>query len=78
LAQKHGSPVLSLGAAGAGLDVDKAIEGVGRVGEHTAKFEALDDLAKAVGIFFNGKQGRIVIVGTGQFEQFLCIADILL
>ena len=38
-AQQHRRPVLRFGAAGAGLDVDEAVERVGRVVEHAAEFE---------------------------------------
>ena len=38
-AQQHGGPVLRLGAAGAGLDVEEAVVRVRRVGEHAAEFE---------------------------------------
>ena len=38
-AQQHRRPVLRLGAAGAGLDVDEAVARVERVGEHAAELE---------------------------------------
>jgi hypothetical protein len=41
LAQQHAGPVAGLGAAGAGLDVDKAVQRVGRVAEHAAELELL-------------------------------------
>jgi hypothetical protein len=41
-------PVAGLGAAGAGLDVDEAVQRVGRVGEHAAELELLDRLAQLV------------------------------
>ena len=37
-ALQHLRPVLRFGAAGAGLDVDEAIVGIHRIGEHAAEF----------------------------------------
>jgi hypothetical protein len=69
LAQQHGSPVLGLGAAGAGLDVDEAVQGVGRVGEHAAEFERFQALAQGGAVLLDGEQGGVVVIRAGQFEQ---------
>ena len=41
-AQEHGRPVLRLGAAGSGLDVEKSIVRVHLAGEHALELEPLD------------------------------------
>jgi hypothetical protein len=42
LAQQHAGPVAGLGAAGAGLDVDEAVQRVGRVVEHAPELEVMN------------------------------------
>jgi len=60
LAQQHAGPVLRLGTACAGLDVDEAVVGVGRVVEHPAELELLDLLAQFLGVVGDGLQARLV------------------
>ena len=43
-AQQHLGPVLRLGAAGAGLDVDEGVVGVHLAGEHALEFQLADAL----------------------------------
>ncbi len=71
LAQQHGGPVLGFCAAGAGLDVHEAIERVGGVGEHAPEFQIFQALAQRVGVMFDRRQGGVVVIGGGQFEEFL-------
>src|SRR5690606_20785291 len=47
-AQQHLGPVLRLGAAGTGLDVDESAIGVHLAGEHAAEFQLLQLSAEAV------------------------------
>ena len=45
-ALEHRGPVLRLGAAGAGLDVEKAVVRVHRVGEHAAELQVRDGFSR--------------------------------
>ncbi|MCY1276206.1 hypothetical protein D9M70_248650 [compost metagenome] len=47
-AQQHVGPVLGLGAAGAGLDVQVGVVRVHLAAEHAAEFQLLEDLAQAL------------------------------
>jgi hypothetical protein len=49
-AQQHGRPVLSLGAAGTGLNVEKRIVRVHLARKHALEFELLDLQAQAVDV----------------------------
>src|SRR5690606_24697034 len=69
-AQQDLGPVLGLGAAGAGLDVE---EGVGRVhlaGEHALELQLLHLTRKAVDVGLDRLHGFGVVLGLGQVEQF--------
>jgi hypothetical protein len=69
LAQQHAGPVAGFGAAGAGLDVDEAVVGVGRVVEHAAEFEVGDQLLRRVEVAFDRNQGVFVVFVARQLEQ---------
>ena len=55
--------------AGAGLDVDEAVGGVHRAGEHAAEFHVFDNGAHAGGVGLDGLDGVIVALFAGQLEQ---------
>ena len=72
---QHGSPVLGLGAAGAGLDVDKTAVRVHGVGEHAAEFQRLElgfDTGKIVPY---GQNGIVVVFGAPHVEQFAAVGE---
>ncbi|MNV08738.1 hypothetical protein D3C71_992090 [compost metagenome] len=60
LAQQHARPVAGLGAAGAGLDVHKAVERVGLVAEHAAELQLFDQRAQLGGFGLDGHEARLV------------------
>src|SRR5690606_25391339 len=55
LPQQHGRPVLCLGAAGAGLDLQEAGPGVRRIGKHPPELERLDPFLDGGGIAVDGE-----------------------
>ena len=61
-ALEQGSPVLRLGAAGAGLDVDEAVPGIQRVGEHAAELEIRHRRLDLAHVLRDGfERGQIVL-----------------
>jgi len=78
LAQQHGRPVAGFGAAGARLDVDKAVVGIGRITEHPAEFHLFDALGQRGGIGFAGEQRVFVVFVAGQIVQILGIAQVFI
>ncbi|EXI65161.1 MAG: hypothetical protein AW08_03433 [Candidatus Accumulibacter adjunctus] len=68
-AQQHRRPVLRLGAAGAGLDVEEAVERVGRVVEHAPELERGDLLLDAVDVGEDRLQRVVVAFIAGHGEQ---------
>jgi hypothetical protein len=73
LPQQHAGPVAGLGAASAGLNIDEAIAGIGRVVEHAAEFKSADVLLDFSLIAFDGDQRVLVVLAFGQIEQFTTI-----
>src|SRR3546814_11025602 len=68
-AQQHLGPVLRLGTAGPGLDVD---EGVGRIhlaGEHALELQPVDAAGEALDILDHGAGRVLVVLGLGQVQQ---------
>ena len=76
LAQQHAGPVLRFGAARAGLDVDEAIAGVGRLVEHAAKFQLLDRALQALHVVGNGLQGGFVAFFAAHFIQLGVVGQV--
>ena len=72
---EHGSPVLGLGAAGTGLDVDEAVVRVKRIVEHALEFQVGNLARQRRDIRRDRLQGGVVVFLAGQFEQFLGIVD---
>jgi hypothetical protein len=68
-------PVLRLGPAGAGLDIEKAIGRVHRTGEHAAEFHVRHGAFQRARIAFDGNQGRVVAFVLGDLEQLARIAQ---
>lgn len=69
-AQQHFGPVLRLGAAGAGLDVDEGIGGVHLAGEHALELQLVHLAGVALDVVDHRLRGGFVVLGLGQFEQF--------
>ena len=72
---EHACPVLSFGAAGAGLDFDVAVCAVLRLVEHALEFELFDVVAE--GFDFLGHEfGAVeIFVGNGHVEKLLGVRD---
>ena len=75
LAQQDAGPVAGLGAAGAGLDVDKAVVGVGRLVEHAAELKARHCAFNAFQIGGDRFQRVVVAFVLGHVEKVLCIGE---
>jgi hypothetical protein len=69
-AQQHLGPVLRLGAAGAGLDVDEAVGGVEFAGEHAAELELLHARGDLADVADHGLDGAFVVVRLGHVQKF--------
>ena len=74
-AQQHRRPVLRLGAAGAGLDVDEGVERVGRVVEHAPEFQPGDVLLDAVDVGGDGVQRVVVVFLARHLEQVAGVGE---
>jgi hypothetical protein len=68
-AQHHLGPILRLGAAGAGLDVDKRVRAVHLAGEHALEFELLDACGKTIDILRDRGDRIVVVFADGEIEQ---------
>ena len=69
-AQQHLRPVLRLGAAGAGLDVEEAVVRIHLAREHALELEARDLAFDPVHVLLDRAHHGLVRVGLGQLEQF--------
>jgi hypothetical protein len=68
-AQQHLGPVLRLGAAGAGLDVDERVHRIHLAGEHALELQLADlrlELGQVIG---HRLRGVVVAVGDRHFQQ---------
>ncbi|MNO87252.1 hypothetical protein D3C76_786710 [compost metagenome] len=68
-AQQHVGPVLGLGAAGAGLDVQVGVVHVHLAAEHAAEFQLLEDLAQAFDFAGDVVDGALVVFLDGHVQQ---------
>ncbi len=68
-AQQHVGPVLGLGAAGTGLDVQVGVVGVHLAAEHAAELELLEDLAQAFDFGGDVVHGAFVVLLDRHVEQ---------
>ena len=76
-AQQHFGPVLRLGAAGAGLDVEEGIVFVHFAGKHASELELGDGFFDAVEIGFDLGDGGLVVFADREFEQLAGVAEAL-
>ena len=75
LAQQHAGPVAGFGATGPGLDVDKGVQWIGRVVEHAAELEPLDDAGQSRCVGFDGLQAGLVVVVFAHVEQLAVVRE---
>ncbi|MGF6303935.1 hypothetical protein OKW42_007288 [Paraburkholderia sp. WC7.3d] len=61
----------------AGLDVEKGVVGVGRIGEHPAKFHVGDACLDGLGVGFAGEQRVVVGFFARHVEQVLRVAHVV-
>jgi hypothetical protein len=66
-AQQHVGPVLRLGTARAGLDIQIGVVGVHLVAEHTAKFKLFQRCAQALDFSGNVIDGGLIFFFGGHF-----------
>ena len=67
---EHFGPVLSLGAARAGMDVQKCIHMIGFAAEQHGHFRFVQQLFQKIGLFVQRFQGFLLAVGN-ETEPFL-------
>ena len=67
-AEQHPRPVLGLGAAGPGLDVEECVGGVHLAGEHPAEFQRAETIVERryVGLDLGDGRGVGFLLGQGQ------------
>ena len=75
LTQQHAGPVAGLGAAGAGLDVEEAVQRVGRVVEHPAEFQLFHVGGQGVGFTLDGGNAGLIVFLARHFEQFAVVGQ---
>jgi len=75
-AQQHFRPVLRLGAAGTGLDVEIGVVDVHLAGEHALELEIGERRVGDVEIADDGGKGLLVVLFGGELEQLLGIAEL--
>lgn len=68
-AQQHVGPVLGLGAAGAGLDVQVGVVRVHLAAEHAAELQLLEDLAQTLDFVGNVVDGALVVFLDRHVQQ---------
>ena len=68
-AQQHRGPVLRLGAAGAGLNIQEGIVRVHFAGEHALKLESFDFRGRPVHIGLDPCGGRQIVLLRSQIDQ---------
>jgi hypothetical protein len=74
LAKQHLRPVLRLGSAGSGLNFNKAIIGISRVGEHAPEFKTLNQRLETRQITLDGNQCLIIVLRPGDLRQLDAVA----
>jgi hypothetical protein len=77
LAQQHAGPVAGLCAAGAGLQVQEAVARVGRLVEHAAELELLDQcgqLGRCLGL--DGQQAVVVALVAAHLVQLGVVGEL--
>jgi hypothetical protein len=74
-AQQHLRPVLGLGAALSGVDVEEAVVRVHGVGEHAPEFQPLDQAADAGDVGLDAHERGVVTLGAGEREELARVAQ---
>jgi hypothetical protein len=74
-AQEHLGPVLRLGAAGAGLDVDERIRRIHLAREHALELELLDLRGKILDVGRDRRDRALVVLADGEIEQIAGLAE---
>ena len=76
LAQQHAGPVTGLGAAGASLDVDKAVQRVSLVSEHAAELKVCDQRSQFGGFSFDGHQAIVIAFFLAHLKEFKVVGQL--
>jgi len=71
--QQHRRPVLRLGSAAPGLDVDEAGVGVHRIVKHPAELHVADGVLERVDVLRHRDQHRIVGLAARQLEELAAV-----
>jgi hypothetical protein len=74
-ALEHRGPVLRLGAARAGLDVDEAGVGIQGIVEHALELELVHVLLQPGGVLRNALQRRLVLLRQAELQQFVSVGE---
>ena len=74
-AEQHARPVFGFGTARACGDVDKAVVRVGRLVEHSFKFEVGHLFFQTGHVFLNGGETFFVVFFNGHFNQHAVVFD---
>jgi hypothetical protein len=74
-AQHHLGPVLRLGAAGAGLDVDKRVRRIHLAGEHALELELPDFRREVVDVVVDRRNRALVVLADREIEQVAGLAE---
>ncbi len=77
-AQQHVTPILSLGAPGAGLNIQIGVVGIHLAGEHAAEFEFLQGRFELGKLLVDLLDGAFVLFHHRQFEQFGVVLEPLI
>jgi hypothetical protein len=76
-ALEHRRPVLRLGSAGTGLDIEEAVVRVHGIGKHTPELHPGDDFLHVGDVLADGIQRGIVVLGASHGKQVARIAQSL-
>src|SRR5262249_56928461 len=74
-AQRHLGPVLRLGAARAGLDVDERVRRIHLAGEHALELELADFRFETVDVAGDGFDRALVVLADREIEQVAGFAE---
>ena len=75
---QHAGPVLALGAAGAGMDLEIAVVGVGLAGEQRFQFAPRHFRLQALERVFRLGDRLVVFLGFAQLDQHELVVEFLL
>jgi hypothetical protein len=74
-AQQHLGPILRLGAAGAGLDVDERIRRIHLARKHALEFELLDFRGKVLDVVGDRRNRTLVVLADRKIEEIARLAE---